>query len=877
MQKIRFGLALDGQSGWLARDAVGESTVGPLGMLTALETQLGLLRKPMSQAERVVQFRECLSKARTGQRFYERSFATDELGTTATLLDWRDQWYEHGWVGQVPPDASPRLLDMTAVEVTAREKVTPGAGQRLADVATALGVRRPQIESVELLDPFDAFPLGWQRVLMQLPTTDRSALEPAAEPGTLLRDLQDALLATQAGGKLPQRAWREDGSVAVARGESRVAAAQWLARRLTAGDDAQAIVAPMAGSMLDAALAAADRPRLGLAQTSAFRPAQQLLPLAMRLLWAPLDFQALLQFLTLAIHPVPALARRRIAERLVDAPGIGGKGWSELMAGIAEDLGDRAPAALADIAFWVDHVRYAPTDLAPLSEVYARTERLAEFFRNRLLDEDEARRAAWHAGHAQASALRQSLRALMDQGLERIAPETLDKMLVQATARGTGNPLLHAQAGAQACVTDPAALIEPFDVVTWWQLGAPTPTRPSAWSRQELESLRGCGVDLPSMATVLSRQARGWLRPVLLARRRLALVLPCPGEEVHPVWLLVSGLLDGVPVERCEEVLHSEPVPPVTSPVAHQPLPSRRRWWQLPEGTSVAWPAAASYSSLEPLLFNPFQWMLAYPARLRPSALLTLPDDFRLLGNLAHRAVERLYRQSGSAAWAPAQVGAWFDAHLDSLVDEEGAVLRMPGKRAELEAFRLRFRESLIGLHNHLRSAGVVAIEPEKDLEAETSIGLIRGSSDLLVTLASGQQIVIDMKWSGLGKYRRKLQDHAHLQLAIYGHLQQKVAGTWPAVGYYVLREGEMLSPAPDLFPGVRHIPLPEGATAELWQRAVATWKWRKAQIDAGAIEVVLEDIGANEESTPPADAMAIEPLDPRYNPFVRLAGWAEA
>ena len=201
MQKIRFGLALDGQSGWLARDAVGESTVGPLGMLTALETQLGLLRKPVSQAERVVQYRECLSEARSGQRFYERSFATDELGTTATLLDWRDQWYEHGWGGQAPPDASPRLLDMAAVEGITREKVAPGAGQRLTDVATVLGVRRPQIERVELLDPLDAFPLVWQRVLVQLPTTDKSALVPAAEPGTLLRDLQDALMATQSGGK----------------------------------------------------------------------------------------------------------------------------------------------------------------------------------------------------------------------------------------------------------------------------------------------------------------------------------------------------------------------------------------------------------------------------------------------------------------------------------------------------------------------------------------------------------------------------------------------------------------------------------------------------------------------------------------------------
>jgi|GEM_PF-2431945 len=56
MQKTRFGLALDGQSGWLSKDAVGESTVDPLGMLTALEPQLGLLRMPVSQAERVVQY-----------------------------------------------------------------------------------------------------------------------------------------------------------------------------------------------------------------------------------------------------------------------------------------------------------------------------------------------------------------------------------------------------------------------------------------------------------------------------------------------------------------------------------------------------------------------------------------------------------------------------------------------------------------------------------------------------------------------------------------------------------------------------------------------------------------------------------------------------
>ncbi|TXI89007.1 MAG: hypothetical protein E6Q40_02930, partial [Cupriavidus sp.] len=63
MQKIRFGLALDGQRGWHSRDALSESSVGPLGMLGLLEMQLGLVRAMPSQAERVVQMRACLQMA----------------------------------------------------------------------------------------------------------------------------------------------------------------------------------------------------------------------------------------------------------------------------------------------------------------------------------------------------------------------------------------------------------------------------------------------------------------------------------------------------------------------------------------------------------------------------------------------------------------------------------------------------------------------------------------------------------------------------------------------------------------------------------------------------------------------------------------------
>ena len=128
-----------------------------------------------------------------------------------------------------------------------------------------------------------------------------------------------------------------------------------------------------------------------------------------------------------------------------------------------------------------------------------------------------------------------------------------------------------------------------------------------------------------------------------------------------PVRLLIEGLFDEkLPIELVESTLSAATVAG-TSPVKHKALPPRR--WQLPASTVVPWPAKLSYSSLQPLLFNPYQWLLRYPTRLQTSALLNMPDDFRLLGQLAHCAVERLYRHAGSLGWTTEQVAQWHRGH----------------------------------------------------------------------------------------------------------------------------------------------------------------------------------------------------------------------
>jgi hypothetical protein len=881
VQRIRLGLDLDGERGWHARDALGDSTVGPLGFLGILETQLGLTRVVSPQAQRIVQMRECLQAACNGSRFYEKSFGLDEFGTADTILAWRDLWYEHGWDGTATADATARLCDMAAIDKLASSRVFPGIGQRLNDIAVMLAFRRPQIQSIEHFEPLDEFPRAWRRVLAALPAMPARATlpSPPGRVGSMLHDLQNAALGiseNQTAAKIP---WRDDGSVCIVRADSTLAAAQWMATQLRLAPDAdRVLVVERAGTAADAALAAVDQPLLGSSERSAFRPTLQLLPMIMRLVWEPMDFNALLQFLTHSVGPIRGFARRALAEKMARAPGIGGEAWRRAIQTIESHYQAEGAKVVSDIQFWLESPRFTASEQVPIDFISARVTRLAQYFQNGMAEPDSMRRAPWAAGYQQAMALEQALTALQLQEVQRIAAKALDRLVSQATASGVANPLLRAEAGACCCVSVPSAVIEDFDEVYWWYMTA-IPLAPRyPWSPRELQQLRNMNVDLPDARIVLERQARGWLRPLLAARDRVTLMLPRPGEEVHPAWLTISSLIEHPDIVDVESVLTRRVATDGVVSIPHRALPPLRRWWQIPAGAIHGWEHSASYSSLEQFFYNPYQWALNYPAQLKPSALLEVPGDFQLLGSLAHRMIEQLYQQANAISWPVERVRQWFDQTIARIVQEEGAVLLMSGRRADLEKFRLRFRRSLANLHQILQSAGIKLVEPEKSLAGGTPLGSLRGSSDLLITLNDGRQAIIDLKWAGNKKYRRRLSEQTHIQLAIYARLVEQNTSCWPAVAYFILSQPEMLTTADNLFPGLNAITVPGASTSLLWQRITTTWQWRRTQIEAGSLELVIEDVGPTDQSMPPDGALPLETLDARYNPFTHLAGWvAEA
>ncbi|MBK7660126.1 MAG: PD-(D/E)XK nuclease family protein [Betaproteobacteria bacterium] len=337
----------------------------------------------------------------------------------------------------------------------------------------------------------------------------------------------------------------------------------------------------------------------------------------------------------------------------------------------------------------------------------------------------------------------------------------------------------------------------------------------------------------------------------------------------------MNALIENAPIREIESVLTEPAAKGRTAAVPFKPRRERRRWWFLPKGTKIPGPEHESFSSLEQLIFDPNRWVLGYAARIRPSSLLELPGESQLLGQLAHRVVERLYLTPGSLDWDEGKVAAWVDACLDDVVAEEGAILLMPGRRSDLEALRQRLRKAVVDLHARLRRTGAVRVVPEKHLEGDTALGKLKGFIDLHVEHEAGPTSVVDMKW-GKSAYAKKVVEKKHIQLAIYGKLVEIETGRWPAVAYYILRDRDLLTRDDELFAGQRGAAT-AGDTSELWEQVVTRGAGAGLQLDAGAIEVVREDLEPDDGVKGPPSAFAIEPLYQAYNRYRFLDGWGRA
>ncbi len=870
---VTFGLFLDARQGPSPTNFFNSPVVGRLGFLSLLETYLGLSAPEASTAKRVAVYSGLLRVHDNNSRFYSESLQADSIGTAARLLAWRDEWRLGGWDGSAQSTHPVRLQELSAIEKAAAGTLPPGEAERLLLVVQALRASGPgPIKSVNLVDPPEDFPLLWRLVLDCLPAVEVRLPQPQGEGQ--LRVVQEQARAVLAGQPAGGTAAPTDGSLLLVRALSATTAEHWLSAHNSHEPGDRLVLAEDVGDSLDVSLSATGGVNCGFERPSQLRPALQALPLALELCWAPLDINRLLDFLTHPVGPFSRRARSTLARAVAKQPGIGGVAWTAAKAKLA--AGEDAQEVADEVAFWLESERWLRTSGVPIDALIARVDRLKESMRRRLIGEPSDV-ASFSAAHRQCSAVHDALTELSRQGLANVLPRQIEQLVAHATPAGATNPAAVAHVGCMRSASTPAACIEPADEVVWWMPSTPALPSPLPWSPSEMAALTQLGVQLRDPARELVSLASQWLRPLLAPRKRFVLVCPPPGAEVHPVRQLLKQLLPAFENNAVDldSSIGSSLVGTIASPLAPQPLPSVPQSIQLPHPIALG-DSPQSFTTLNELFNDPALFVLKRVADLEPTSVLTVEEDNRLLGILAHRVFEKLFAHADALTWSNSVAVAWFRSEADSLLQTEGAVLLMQGAGVSQQHFRKVCEGAICSLLDHLRSAGATQVQTEVQFSGTLGAVPLVGKIDLLVTLGDARTVALDMKWRSDNYYAGLLRNGEHLQLALYSSLVEQANGVAPAaLGYFILESGALYVTGPDIFPKAQVRRPPDGVTVStLLEQARATWTWRKQQLDAGTIDVVPVD--PPEDFKGPDGTLPVKGPNSRFDGdhLVLLGGW---
>ena len=916
--KITLGLGLDSKKTTITVSSIGEKTVGPKGFLSILETQCGMPTSLESPTARIIQYLSCLKAADNSNRFYSASFVVDQFNVAKTLLAWRDTWYEAGWSGKFSGSVSARLQDLAAVETMAIDKVSLGYGQRLQLVLSALETQSTQVEEVVLLDDSANFSPLWQAVLQQFKLVDQSVSLTGSVHNNDLSVVQNTLKQLLAenspkdadGSIIKTMLLGNDNSFVVLKAKSKALSAQVVSECLAKSasqikNSAVVILASDEGLQLDDALAVVDLPRLGFERLSPLRPVLQVLPISLELLWAPLNVQALLQFLTHPMGIIPAEIRFQLAKVVASKPGIGSEEWEAKLTDILAKEGEREDfnqkrfnKLRANLKYWFSTERYLPEQGLPIAVARKRILRVKQWLAQQTAAiNDPAMSVLYSVALGQTKELDAALSAFLDDDVSVIKQEQLSYLVTQLTSTGTSIVDRFAESipnqvpwlfGTQ----QPASFYQSSDYIIWWDLKADSAPINYPWSGQERQQLIEQGVLLADLDKALQLMAAQSLKPILAAQERFILVVHETDQVHHSLWDQLSSCLDNWQEINLEDAVIeglelNVLAPLTTTPVTLQPLTPLMRWWKLPSNEYLTPRDEESYSSLEALFYSPYQWILKYKATLKAGTLQSLSDGNTLKGNLVHHLYEEFFKaHSGdvkSSQFDEVPVNAWFDARIIQLLAEEGAVLLQRGRMAEKEQFIATTRKSLHALIKQLRAANVMHIQMEFKQETDFWGGKISGSIDMTVLNAEGAEAVIDIKWGGT-KYRREsLKENKHVQLVTYAYMRHKLSTTksWSAVAYFVIDKGIMLAQNTNYFPNA-WVASNDDAEAEsygvIWEKMHKTYDWRRKQFDQGRIELTVIGTKPDDvDSNPGEDALEIPKTNDGFNDFKVLMGFGGA
>ena len=370
-------------------------------------------------------------------------------------------------------------------------------------------------------------------------------------------------------------------------------------------------------------------------------------------------------------------------------------------------------------------------------------------------------------------------------------------------------------------------------------------------------------------------------RALLFARTSVTFFLP-PGNSDAPASPLLTRLGAEIGANQVGDASRLVR----TVPIAVRPLPEPKRWWRLSKRGLLPPRERESFSSLSKFIFSPYQWVLEYAAGLAAGTLSghRVPDDAMRRGTVLHDLAGALLAPEPESSlpkvdWTRIDEPGllrWIEQAWPLLLEDKAAQYLTPGFESARNSLLHTARRSLWRLVRNLQEAGVTEVEVERYLGGVPFVGGELGGRIDLIVRSANRVAVVDLKLGGQTYRQTELAENRHLQLAVYGHLLRSSEGVDPTVAYFILAKGSLLARSGSFFPNATCVSPENPEDASDWEICWAefeeVWRWRRAQLDRGQIEVTVT--GTEADTLPPHEHwLAPEGAD-GYNDFDALTGW---
>lgn len=819
MIEIKFSRAFDKGtwSGIRSHGAatVGNITLGELGLIDLLETQLGVKEPESLSYQRKIDYLKALRSANDGSRFYSESMNTDPMAVTEYLLEIRDRLILSNWQKCTLPGLA-KVNDLCKVE--RHFKNTSGVPDRLLAIRNALVSRTslPAIKSITSIDSKEELPSLWEDLIANdLPRLGVAVQFSQHSNNITSLSKSDLRLLLTMNEKSSEP--KGDNSLMMLTGRDPWESARFTAAYLATipSEDIKktVIVAhERHRGILLSAMQAQGIPFGGShSEISYSRPALQIVILALALSWEPKDPSLALSLLTIEGSPVSGAFRSSLVWSLNDSLAVGGQTWTDSLTEISQKLTDSAKTdeekekiqeRKKRIENWFSAPSFAHDEGIPVSELIATCKRVSDWLRKMwVMSEKSSFREAYELSELLAN-LAKGL------GEEKITRERMLHLLIDSVGDGIVADGVVAQANGPRVVSNPGDILEPAIQIVWWDFSAATVFghREKFFSVAEVNQLRETKIKWANPEAESRFDASKWKTPFVMAQNALLLVsqlLDADGnpDALHPIlseilpksvrqkWLseLHINLLEkeSETTKRFLKLLGAK-----KEKCALGAFEERQDWTVKKDTLSTR--NAESASSLEQLLGCELAYVLRYKAGLEGEDRASLQYDVRIMGIIAHEVISLVFKKGKSANATTALKEA--QLLIDGIIIDKAPQLFQKDRTRELADLKRIILQDIQlyaeFLEDNKLSVEASELDVKKSEKTIAGVHLV-GKIDHVLTDEKNSRVIMDHKW-GSAKYKeRDLAEGKSLQLALYSKLLKETAP--PTLAYHMITESKVL------------------------------------------------------------------------------------